>query len=726
MTIVITRKHDTLSLLKLTDEVCSSFRADEETDIYFFLGKNPSFDFLTGGKESLTLDFEDHNIFAPAASYSIPVSIYHDEDQRRVSVIFDYGKITPRIDRHRLSRFKDVLDSLCIKRMLNLFNDMDLGPIIITEPRSAKTLFYLKDSVKCKMFIWDEGIERKKYTYNSSRYEASSLGYPRDDTMQELLDKCYVEKITFFDTPVFTPLSRARAIVASTPVTTILSPSLECAIAKVGGVGAVVSDLAEEFALSFTDIDNHVISPDYDFLSGVEKTLVCSLRHICYGREIESLVYEVDNLPYKQFLVAPVGSLRQILSVGSASAIYSHSSSSSLLDRGCYLASATAAFIASMNLESKVYDIIHQHSWATALIRRLVTASMRGSKFLPGFITTIHGMLGETALAPIELVRKSGVNIPDSWEAESFNLFYEAIDNTQKLVMVSEYLFNSACSSNIPLRTEYVCAKDSGRMTYVRNGISLSRVSPLLDRSLEFSTEDILNSKYNSKKALEKASIISNADAPLFIYIGRYCPEKGIAQLPDMARNIIELGGQVIIVGKGGDDLKAVTELSSESREREELFFSLNDDSFQKDYLPLIRSAADFQLIPSLEETCGLVAMEALVNGAALITTGVGGLAELSQPIRIDRSGIEGNAFIYDDTVDSREAILRAVNFYKELSITEREIFLSRIIEESQGFSWKHAAVSYRAIYREICPLPELTLGVDSCGAGAGPAAKLT
>jgi starch synthase len=108
-----------------------------------------------------------------------------------------------------------------------------------------------------------------------------------------------------------------------------------------------------------------------------------------------------------------------------------------------------------------------------------------------------------------------------------------------------------------------------------------------------------------------------------------------------------------------------------------------------------LMSGADFLLMPSLYEPCGLAQMRAQLYGTVPVARRVGGLADT-----ID-DGISG--FLFDDY--SPEALERAVE--RALKVYDQADAWRRVVRTAmnRGFSWRHSTERYTQTYRSALAL---------------------
>ena len=214
----------------------------------------------------------------------------------------------------------------------------------------------------------------------------------------------------------------------------------------------------------------------------------------------------------------------------------------------------------------------------------------------------------------------------------------------------------------------------------ITNGISEELFSPengfLLSNKYDINNLFI---KDNHKLAnLKKFGIISQ---PAFAYFGRLSEEKGIDNILSSIPIILELGGKVIIMGKG-DNLYE-TRLEELAKDSNDIIWFKNSPSAMQ-MIPLMASM-DFYLSPSIEEACGLMPMIASKYGVIPIVTKVGGLQDNFN---------ETNSIICtpENLINTIEC---AINLYnnKESFNELRKICMSR------DFDWNTRNIGYIKIY---------------------------
>lgn len=224
------------------------------------------------------------------------------------------------------------------------------------------------------------------------------------------------------------------------------------------------------------------------------------------------------------------------------------------------------------------------------------------------------------------------------------------------------------------------------------NGIDTEVWNPNTDEFLDYNydKENAQEGKWQNKlKLCEEYGL--NPDLPLYAFIGRFAGEKGADLLPEIVRKSIHQSQgtlNVMILGSGEkgveDQLKHLNYHLSN--------FAL--DLGYKEYLShKIYASADFLLMPSRVEPCGLNQMYAMRYGTIPIVRYTGGLQDTVSDISTGGAGINFGKANADDAV---HAMLRALNIYHDKK------FMSELVKNNMNFdfSWEKSAENYLNLYK--------------------------
>jgi glycogen synthase len=137
--------------------------------------------------------------------------------------------------------------------------------------------------------------------------------------------------------------------------------------------------------------------------------------------------------------------------------------------------------------------------------------------------------------------------------------------------------------------------------------------------------------------------------------------------------------------------------LAELEEEYQETLIIIPDERRQKLMGNMIRAAADWAFVPSIRESFGLVAAEGLLFGAAIISTGAGGLKEflIDRPSAAKRSTSHYNSYLFripthGNGASLGQAISDAANDYHRmmLNVTEFDRFRWSLIMDAINLDW--------------------------------------
>lgn len=225
------------------------------------------------------------------------------------------------------------------------------------------------------------------------------------------------------------------------------------------------------------------------------------------------------------------------------------------------------------------------------------------------------------------------------------------------------------------------------RLLGVRNGIDVDIWDPKVDRDLpaHYQAEN-LRGKTRCKSALQRAwHLPQAARTPLFAMSARLVAQKGLDLIVG-SEYVNEGTAQFVFLGSGEARYEAaLADLARAHPDRIAVNTAFTDVLEHR-----LLAGADFLLMPSLYEPCGLTQMRAQRYGTLPVARRVGGLNDTI----ID--GVTG--FLFDDYTPAAldEALARArVLFDDRNELHERSRDAMR-----RDFSWSEPLAQYAAVYR--------------------------
>jgi starch synthase len=236
----------------------------------------------------------------------------------------------------------------------------------------------------------------------------------------------------------------------------------------------------------------------------------------------------------------------------------------------------------------------------------------------------------------------------------------------------------------------------AGKLLGIENGIDTEAFDPRTDRCLSarYDAAEAPTQRRKNKEALLSEFALDGGTGPLFAVVSRLAWQKGIDLFLEVIPGLVERGARVVLVGTGDEPLEDAVEAAAArfpGRVGARIAF---DGALAR----RVYGGADFIVVPSRFEPCGLTQLYAMRYGAIPVVTPVGGLRDTVLPL--DDEGLEGTGLVAAgvDGGSLRLACEEALEVYGQPA---RWAALVRRAMARES-SWEHAAKSYLALYREL------------------------
>jgi len=366
-------------------------------------------------------------------------------------------------------------------------------------------------------------------------------------------------------------------------------------------------------------------------------------------------------------------------------------------------------------------DLIHCNDWMTGLIP--AAARQLG---IPSLFTVHNIHTVKTNLATIE---DRGIDAAEFWQY----LYYERppvhyeetrehnrVDFLMSGVFAAHYV-NTVSPTFLEeivhgrhefveenLRKELANKYFSGCSAGILNSPDPS-YNPRFDAALavNYGPEDHREGKRGNKKQLQKAAGLEDRPAaPLFFWPHRLDPyQKGCQLLAEILYSVISRYRreqlQIVFVANGEYQKHFRDIVTLHRLAKQVAVLDFNDRLSRRAY-----AAADFVLMPSRFEPCGLPQMIGPIYGALPVAYDTGGIHDTVEDL--DLAANRGNGFLFKfyDSTGFSWAIDQAMHFY-QLDEFSRETQLQRIMEQScRRFNHAVTAESYIKLYEIMIERP--------------------
>ncbi|GMH09606.1 hypothetical protein Nepgr_011447 [Nepenthes gracilis] len=224
----------------------------------------------------------------------------------------------------------------------------------------------------------------------------------------------------------------------------------------------------------------------------------------------------------------------------------------------------------------------------------------------------------------------------------------------------------------------------------ITNGMDVQEWNPATDKfiSVNYDATTVMDAKPLLKEALQaEVGLPVDRNIPLIGFIGRLEEQKGSDILTAAVPQFIGQNVQIIVLGTGKKHLERQIEVL-------ELKFPDKARGVAKFNVPLahmITAGADFLLVPSRFEPCGLIQLNAMRYGTVPIVSSTGGLVDT---VKEGFTGFHMGAFSVEcDAVDPADAIAVATTVKRALA-TYGTPALREMVQNcmAQDLSWKGPA----------------------------------
>lgn len=237
---------------------------------------------------------------------------------------------------------------------------------------------------------------------------------------------------------------------------------------------------------------------------------------------------------------------------------------------------------------------------------------------------------------------------------------------------------------------------ERGKCVGILNGIDNDIWDPSSDPmlSVNYNAKTVTKGKLGNKKEICTAFNL-NPDWPLFIFIGRLVGEKAAEILPAVISESIEKHKGLlnfIVLGSGHTQNESdLLRLESMVRSNFKCYIGYNEKLAHQLY-----ASADFLLMPSQVEPCGLNQMYALRYGTVPMVRNTGGLRDTVIDIADESGKGYGLIFNFATSWDVNASINRAMGWYFDqpgILTTARKRMMA--IDNS----WENSAQQYINVY---------------------------
>jgi starch synthase len=345
-------------------------------------------------------------------------------------------------------------------------------------------------------------------------------------------------------------------------------------------------------------------------------------------------------------------------------------------------------------------DVVHAHDWHTAAIAPLLNTSYLHDRYAgnSASVLSLHNMQHQGnfhhGLMEVLGIGWKHFNYLELEKDDQVNLLKGGIYHATMLSTVSQGYAREIQTSDYGWGLEGVVRDRAANLYGILNGVDYDEWNPATDRHIiaNYSVTR-MKGKAACKADLQAAlGLPQRADVPVFGVVSRMVQQKGTDILAAAIHNILAMDVQFVMIGNGepwahfyfGDIAAAYPEKFA-------CYIGYNEALAHK-----VEAGADFFVMPSAFEPCGLNQMYSLAYGTPPIVRATGGLDDSVE--NFDEHLKTGTGFKFYQ--HSPHALYDTVGWATYLFYNNPKALATlRKNGMKKRFTWDEATLSYQELY---------------------------
>ena len=339
-------------------------------------------------------------------------------------------------------------------------------------------------------------------------------------------------------------------------------------------------------------------------------------------------------------------------------------------------------------------EVVHCHDHHAGLIPLLIKHNDLKFKTL----LTIHN-LNHQGKYSIDVIKRTGLDHSKcrviQWEAKKkqINFLLEGIIHADLVNAVSPTYAKEILTEEYGCGLDEIIRNEGQKISGILNGIDYDSRDPAKDKNISFNygvDKAIEGKKLNKTFLQEKLGFTISDEIPLIGFIGRFeSKQKGLDIMHKMIRRVNLQKFQFVILGQGEVEWEDQFLWLASFYKKNVSYISV----FDKRIASQIYAGADFLLVPSKFEPCGLIQMIAMRYGTLPIARATGGLKD-----SIDDK-INGFLFKKYSSFELEKTMKKAVEIWKNDKKKINEMILNAM---KKDFTWDKSAREYIKLYNKL------------------------
>lgn len=331
------------------------------------------------------------------------------------------------------------------------------------------------------------------------------------------------------------------------------------------------------------------------------------------------------------------------------------------------------------------------HDWHSALVPAYLRMTQKWGLLSGAKAVLVIHNLAHQGQFPYSLFSKLGLSsryFSDLDMDGHLNWLKGGIMLSDAICTVSPTYAEEICSPELGMGLDGILRWRKKDLQGILNGIDETIYNPQTDTGIaaHFSDSD-LSGKAECKRALqEELGLEQNPSLPLFGFISRLDAQKGVELIQDVLPWLVHQGAQVVLLGTGAAKYESFLQQANAHPRVAGL------PMFSSQLAKRITAGADFLLMPSRFEPCGLSQQHALQYGTIPIVHSTGGLRDTVHSFNPWKEEGNGWAFSPFSVSAFQQALYYALITYKNDQAGFQKMRRRAMLGER---SWDQAAEQY-------------------------------
>jgi starch synthase len=347
-------------------------------------------------------------------------------------------------------------------------------------------------------------------------------------------------------------------------------------------------------------------------------------------------------------------------------------------------------------------DILHLHDWQSGLAAAYLR---QHSDIKPGIVTTIHNLAFQ-GLFPASLLAAVDLQ-PDQFSLDgvefhgAISYLKSALVYADRITTVSPTYADEIRSPEGGMGLDGVLRARGADMFGILNGIDTAVWNPESDTLIEarYGRTQLARRDANKAALQRRFGLKQDKRVALCGVVSRLSWQKGLDVLLDALPVLRGHGMQLAVLGSGEPGIEAGFRVAAQANAGQIGCIIGYDEALAH----LMQAGADFLLVPSRFEPCGLTQLCALRYGSVPVVSRSGGLADTvidANAAALTQAVATGVQFATVTRAALDHALGRVASLWRDQPVWRR---LQRN-GMSMDVSWQKPAAQYAALFRALRP----------------------